>query len=194
MAEFLEVEKEAEAVRLPDLYEVINGEIVEVPAMSFNAVEIANILNEFIIQYLALHRIGRSRVEQMFHIPVMDDESRIRRPDVAYISYERLPKSRRIPLRGHAIDGIVPDIAIEVISPNELAVDVHVKILEYLNANVKSVWVIIPDVCQVFVYTSPTTVRIYALTDTLDAGEILPGFTVPVAELFPETDDDPASE
>jgi len=193
-AELIDVEPEVEAVRLPDLFEVIYGEIVEVPEMSFYAVDIANILNAFMVQYLLTHRIGRCWVEQMFHIPVPDDESRLRRPDVAFISYERLPKSRKNPLRGFAMDGIVPDLVVEVISPTDRVVDVHLKLAEYLNAGVRTVWVIVPLVCQVFAYASPTDVRIFAAADLLDGGEILPGFSVRVVELFPETEDEPAGD
>lgn len=184
---------EVEAIRLPDLFEVIHGEIVEVQP-SYIAIEIANSLHHSMSVYLIECDIGRSRIEQMYHIPVPRDTLRLRRPAVAFVSYQRLPKARKIPRRAYAMDGVVPELAVEIVSLDDPACDLQGKVLEYLQAGVKLVWVIYPEIYQVHAYSSPTSVRIYAATDDLDGGDVLPDFTVRVAELFPETDDDPAND
>lgn len=57
--------------------------------------------------------------------------------------------------------------------------------LEYLEAGARLVWVVHPEAETVTEYRSPTEIRILAVTDELDGGEILPGFSTPVATLFP---------
>ncbi len=184
---------EVEAIRLPDLFEVIHGEIVEVHA-SYLAIEIANSLHHSVSGYLIERDIGRSRIEQMYHIPVPRDALRLRRPAVAFVSYKRLPKMRKIPRHAYAMDGVVPELAVEIVSPADPACDLQGKVMEYLNAGVKLVWVIYPEICQVHAYTSPTSIRICGATGDLDGGDVLPGFAARVAELFPKTDDDSAGD
>ena len=79
---------------------------------------------------------------------------------------------------------VVPDLAIEVISPYDLAEESLQKIHEYLHAGVQLVWVVYPEERQVYVYETPTRVRILAADDTLDGGAVLPGFQLRVDSLF----------
>jgi Uma2 family endonuclease len=116
-----------------------------------------------------------------------------RRPDVAFVSYQRWPRDRKM-RRANAWE-VVPDLAVEVISPTNLAEAVAVKIQEYFQVGVRLVWVIYPRLCQIDVYESATQSRILKKTDELIGGEVVPGFRLPVAALFEdelESDDEPA--
>lgn len=173
-----------EPVKLPERYEVINGEIVEVEPMSAYAAEVTNKLNEEFVIYSRAKKTGRSRVELACSIPLPDDRTRTRIPDVAFYSYERWPAERPVPFYGNPID-VVPDLAVEVISPTDMWDDVTDKAHEYLRAGVRLVWVVAPKQQQVHVYTTPEDVVILKATDDLDGGDVLPGFKVNVGSLFP---------
>ncbi len=79
---------------------------------------------------------------------------------------------------------VVPDLAIEIISLANSADEVAEKLEEYFNACTRQVWVVYPRQSKVYVYTSTTAVRVLALGDDLDGGNILPGFRLAVRELF----------
>ena len=105
-----------------------------------------------------------------------------RRPDVSFVSSSRWPLDRGIP-RTSAWD-VVPDLAVEVVSPTNTAEAVLAKLEEYFRAGTRLVWVVFPDQEKVYVYESPTTVRILQAGDDLDGGAVLPGFRYSLAELF----------
>lgn len=114
---------------------------------------------------------------------LLDPDSGLkRRPDLAFVSYERWPKKQRVP-RTPAW-GVVPDLAIEVISPSNLAEDVILKLGEYFRAGVRRVWVIYPVEEHFYIYDSLTTVRILTRADRLEDEAVLPGFSLPLSELF----------
>jgi Uma2 family endonuclease len=112
-----------------------------------------------------------------------------RRPDVAFVSHERWPLDRRPP-RTAAWD-VVPDLAVEVISPNNRSNYDRQKLVEYFRAGVPAVWFVYPDLFKVDVCDSPMSVRILALGESLEWGTILPGFTLPLAVLFGQSEAPP---
>ena len=164
------------------LYEVIDGQIVEKPAMGAPQVWIASILIAFLNGPAALNPLGRVVGEMLF---TLDSTRKLkRRPDVAFVSYDRWPRRRPIP-EGDAWD-VVPDLAVEVISPSNRAVEVVKKVGEYFRAGVRLVWVVYPIERLVYVYRSVTDVRILQVGDELDSGDVLAGFRRPVRDLFEE--------
>lgn len=170
---------------LPEFFEVLHGEVREVAPMSEFAGEIADGLSTAVKDYLRGNPIGKCSVERLFHIPQPDDPGRNRRPDVAFVSYQRWPADRPYTYSGNARD-VVPDIAVEVVSPTDGADDIIAKAREYLRGGVRLVWVIYPLVKEVHAYLpGASTVRVYTTADDLDAGDILPGFRTAVAPLFP---------
>src|SRR5262249_48468282 len=105
-----------------------------------------------------------------------------RRPDVAFVSAARWPLGKRVPdLEAWEV---VPDLAIEVISRSNTVVEIAGKIQEYFASGVRQVWVLVPSVAQVHVYDSPTCVKILARDATLDGGDLVPGFSLPLARLY----------
>jgi Uma2 family endonuclease len=108
-----------------------------------------------------------------------------RSPDVSFVSKERLQGLRRLP-KGF-FQG-APDLAVEVISPSNTFEEIYTKLVEYFDNNCRVVWVINPDERSVVVYRQPQPDRLLKMTDSLDGEEVIPGFTLPVAELFAELD------
>lgn len=109
----------------------------------------------------------------------------VRLPDVAFVSWDRLP-GRRVP--DEPIPNVVPDLAIEVLSPSNTAKEMARKRGEYFRAGVRRVWEIDPRTRTARVYTSETAVTDLTSTDTLDGGPVLPGFSLPLAQVFAELD------
>jgi Uma2 family endonuclease len=165
-------------------FEIIDGRRVELPPMSAYAVAIANELLKHLILYLHAHDSGRAVGEMLCHLPITPPRNR--RPDLAYVSYQRGPRTRPIPERENAWD-VVPDLAVEVVSPMDLAEDLMEKIDEYFRADVRQVWVVYPLRRLVQVYASLTAARGLTAADELDGGTVLPGFRLPLADLFPPT-------
>jgi Uma2 family endonuclease len=100
---------------------------------------------------------------------------------VAFVSYGRWPAA--VVAREPAWN-VVPDLAVEIVSPTNLAKEIDRKITDYFQAGVRLVWVVYPDSDRVYVYQSPTHVSIMERTDTLAGGEVLPGFRLPIAQLY----------
>jgi len=109
-----------------------------------------------------------------------DDPRKVRKPDVSFIRRGRLPEER-LPA-GHV--PIPPDIAVEVVSPNDTVYEVDVKVEEYLAAGVPLVWVVNPETRAVHVYRGDGTVERLGEGDDLTAPGLIPALHHKVAELF----------
>src|SRR5262249_34609571 len=114
---------------------------------------------------------------------------RQRRPDLAFASCQRWPPNKPVP-QTNAWD-VVPDLAVEVVSPTDQMIDVLVKVREYFQAGVQVVWLVFPTERMVYVYQSPTQIQVLTNADPLDGGGGVPGVQLPLATLF---EGDPAPE
>lgn len=117
-----------------------------------------------------------------FGVVLPTDPPNVRGPDIGFISKERLAPEG-VPegfLRG------APDLAVEVVSPSNRASELQEKVLEYLDGGARRVWVVDPRTRTVSVYRSRDEIRLLGAEDDLEGGEVLPGFRLPVAELFRE--------
>ncbi len=172
-------------VRIPDdmLYEVVDGKVVE-KEMGASEVEIAGILGQYLGVFARTQRLGRALIECIFRIDKAKDLQR--RPDVAFVSHASWPVRRRVP--DVAVWDLVPDMAIEIVSPTNTADHVQEKIHDYFSAGVRRVWVVYPRQQEVYVYASPTEIQVLKSGQDLDGGDLIPGFRLPLAALF---EDDP---
>lgn len=109
----------------------------------------------------------------------------VRVPDASFVSWQRLPGGQ---VPREPIPDLVPDLAVEVLSKGNTAQEMDRKLQDYFSAGVRLVWYVDPDARLVRVYTSPTQVAIRTAEQALDGGDVLPGFTLPVAELFARAD------
>lgn len=109
-----------------------------------------------------------------------NDPDTVRAPDVAFVTRTRIEEVGEF-------EGFwpgAPDLAVEVISPGDLYTEVGEKVQEYLNAGARAVWVVDPRRRTITVYRSLTDTTILIDSDTLDGGDIIPGFSCRVAEVF----------
>lgn len=161
------------------LYEVIQGQRVELSHMGAQEVSLANSLAEIIRDYLKSQPLGRVFVEMLFRLE--PDDRLDRRPDLAYVPYDRWP-DRVVPeLEAWPM---IPALAVEIVSKTNTATGIQEKIRDYFQHGVNLVWVIYPRTAMVYVYEGLKTNRILDDQDTLDGGSVLPGFRLPVKELF----------
>lgn len=168
----------------PDaFYEIVDGEIVEKPHLGIYARWISHILFHALSQSARNEASGTAVHEVMF---VLDPARPLKRqPDVAFVSFERWSEDREMPEDGEW--EVVPDLAVEVISPRDLSLAPTRKIREYFQYGVKQVWIIQPATREVYVYESPKRIIVLDETDHLDGGLIVPSFLVSVADLFRRT-------
>jgi Uma2 family endonuclease len=168
------------------LYEVVDGKIVE-KDVGVQQAEIASLLIGYLTPFARTHRLGKTLGETVFRIDQTKDLQR--RPDVAFISHARWPFHRRAP--AVSVWDMVPDLAIEVVSPSNSADALQQKTHDYFAAGVRQVWVVYPKQKEVYVYTSLKQIQVLQVGEELDGGDLLPGFRLPLAALFedePEAD------
>jgi len=162
------------------LYEIVHGKRVELPSMGIRSIWVGSRLSKFLAIHVDDHHLGTVVAEGLFILDTEDDLRR--RPDLAFVSATTWPLDRVVPLEGDW--EVVPDLSVEVISPNDLFEDVLGKLAEYFSYGVKQVWLVSPTAEKIYIYDSPVQVRILAVEDYLDGGELLPGFRLKVADLF----------
>ena len=109
----------------------------------------------------------------------------VRIPDVAYISWDRLP-GRRLPTA--PIPDLAADLAVEVLSRSNTEEEMDNKLSDYFSCGVRLVWFVDPDTRTVTVYTSPDQSVVLREDQTLEGGDVLPGFALPLRQLFAELD------
>jgi Uma2 family endonuclease len=162
------------------LYEVVDGQRVELPPMTISSIRVTDTLALFMGNWARAQGIGRVTVEMLHWL---DDAAELkRRPDISYVSYERWPRNK--PVTDDEAWEVVPDLTVEVVSPTDKADALLEKVEEYFLAGVVQVWVVYPRRRVVHVYESFTRISVIAEAQELEGGTILPGFRVPLATLF----------
>lgn len=169
------------------LYEIVNGKHVPLPPVS----ALAGLMTSRILcragTFADANDLGHCVAEGLFQL----ESTLHRRPDVAFVSYERWPKNR--PLPASESWSVIPNLAIEIVSPADLMEPLLKKVAEYLNAGVQLVWVVFPKHQMVYVYQSLTHIRILTATDEWDGSTLLPGFKLALSALFAGAADDTES-
>ena len=108
----------------------------------------------------------------------------VRIPDVSFISWDQIP-SGKFPSK--PIPDLFPDLAVEVLSDSNTVAEIDRKLSEYFEAGCRLAWIIDPKTHTADVYTSPTQCRHLRPNQTLEGGDVLPGFKLPLKELFAST-------
>jgi Uma2 family endonuclease len=166
-------------------YESIDGRWIETPTMSVFASIVASRLTNYLMIHIEPQSPcpGQVVFETLFRIPLANDASRQCRPDIAFVSADRWPIDRPASLRENAWD-VIPDLAVEVVSPTDIADDLLGKVKEYFQAGVRLVWVVYPIQRCIHVYDAWNRIRVVTGADELDGGEVLPGFRRSLDRLF----------
>jgi Uma2 family endonuclease len=163
------------------LFELVDGVLVE-KGMGYQQSLLAGALIEFLRAFVIPRNRGLvSAPDGMIRLfPGL-----VRAPDVAFASWDRFP-GRRIPKE--PIPSVVPDLAIEVLSGSNTPREMERKRGEYFSQGVSVVWEIDPETRTATVYKADGTVIELTESDRLDGGDVLPGFSLELRELFAELD------
>ena len=103
-----------------------------------------------------------------------------RLPDISFVTLDRIPEEGD----PEGLWDIAPDLAVEIVSPNDIYQKLMNKVFDYLDAGVKEVWLVSPESKTVAIYYSFTDVKILTESDVLTCEKLLPGFSCSVADLF----------
>jgi Uma2 family endonuclease len=160
-------------------FELVRGKPVETPMPNMRHGKICSTFNRLLGNFVEEHDIGHVMSNDSF-VKVESDPDTVRGPDVLFVSYERLPKG---PVPDGLLD-VIPELAVEVVSPTNLWTGLFGKVGEYLKAGVKVVVILDPKSETASVYRPGVVQDVLRRGDTLTVPEVLPGFSVPVAKLF----------
>ncbi len=159
-------------------YELSKGELLPMTPVGWRHGKIVIRLGHMLHQHVEEKSLGGVGTEVGFRLT--RDPDTVRAPDIAFVAQNRLPK-------GTAVEKFVefaPDLAVEVLSPEDTVSGVQKKVEEYLAAGVPLVWLVGPANRKVTVYRSLQDIKILSVEQQLDGGDILPGFSVQIAQIF----------
>ena len=161
--------------------ELVNGRIIEMPPAGGVHGEVVSTMVWLMVEHV--RRTGAGKVvssDTGFVLDLPGDPERVRAPDAAFISGDRVAGGR---LPESFISG-APDLAVEVLSPSDTMADVQQKVRDYLDAGTRLVWLLTPQARTVTVYRADGSARLLRDQDALDGEDVLPGFSIPLAEVF----------
>lgn len=152
------------------------------PEASVQADRIASNLFHALESYATAHSLGRVARDGQFDWGEVENPNL--RPDIAFISYNRWAAYRNVPtpLTWH----VVPDLVVEFVTGDERTEEFGTRLDDYFKAGVNRVWVVYPDELRIFDYQSPSEYQILNRDQSLDGGNVLPGFQLPIRELAME--------
>jgi Uma2 family endonuclease len=163
------------------LCELVDGTLVE-KVMGFDESIFALLLSASLVQHLKTHDLGKvvGADGMMRLFPGL-----VRIPDAAFISWKRYPRSKR---RRGEIPAVVPDLVVEVLSKSNTPREMARKLDEYFRAGVDLVWYVDPKKRTVRVYSAPDRSVVLREDQTLDGGDMLPGFSLSIRDWFAEAE------
>ncbi|MGB3305540.1 MAG: Uma2 family endonuclease [Thermomicrobiales bacterium] len=159
--------------------ELVNGAVVEAPGAGALHAMIAFALARLLESFVHQHDLGVVMPDGLAYV-LRRQPDQLRIPDVSFIAWDLVP-DEGIP------EGFwegAPTLAVEVVSPNDRADDIHARVQDYLEAGSRQVWMLWPRRQSVSVYAPGVDTRELGPDALLDGRDILPGFHVRVADLF----------
>lgn len=172
---------EADLIKVLDrkerLCELVEGTLVEKP-MDFDESDIAGLILTAFNNFVRPRRLGIVTGESG---PYGLIGGLVRMPDVAFISWNRFP-GRKKPKE--PVPQVAPDLAVEVLSRSNTKAEIDRKIGEFFQAGTRLVWVVDPKKQTIRVYTAPDQSILLEGNQSLDGGDVLPGFRLALRDLF----------
>ena len=160
-------------------YELVLGELRVMSPSGWRHGNVVSNLHVIVASYVQQKNLGKMfGAETGFRLARNPDT--VRAPDCAFISKQNLPDA----MPQEAFWPGAPDLAVEVLSPGDRTGEVGEKIEAWLEAGTKAVWIVDPKLQTVTIYEPSNRVSVKATGQTLDGGNVVPGFTCLVDDLF----------
>jgi Uma2 family endonuclease len=161
--------------------ELVNGEVIEMIPVGGTHGRVTLRLARRMADHVERQGGGEVLVGDVgFVLQLPADPERVRAPDIAFVSQQRLPEGR-LP---EGFLGGAPDLAVEVLSPTDNPVEVQQKVRDYLEAGSRLAWVVAPQAKTVTVYRANGSAQLLREHESLDGEDVLPGLTIDLAEIF----------
>ena len=159
--------------------ELIQGVLHETMPTGEEHGAIAANMSYVLLGYIRPRRLGRILTSDV-GVRIERDPDTVREPDLAFVSAEKRP----LDVRNTGYLEVVPELVVEIVSPNDSTGSIFDKAQMWLRFGVALVWVVYPETRTVEVYRMDESRVTLGEDDTLDGGTILPGFTCPVKDIF----------
>ena len=160
-------------------WELIDGELVPVPPSGLESSSLGHRIGRIVGNFVDAHDLGLMAGADGGYV-LFPDRATIRVPDVAFIRQDRLPP----PGERSRFPRLAPDLAVEVLSPSDSTSEVIAKIEMYQETGIPLIWVVDPEKTTITVIATGRPTVVLKPGDILEGGNVLPGFTVPVMEIF----------
>lgn len=163
-------------------FELSEGVLIEMSPGIGEHGDIIAVITGYFFNFVIPHKLGRLSGAETGYVLQKKDGSKdtVRAPDLGFVRVERLQGRQRLPKR---YVPFAPDLAVEVILPNDKQVEIEEKIGQYIKAGTSMVIIIDVENEIVYVHTPGSTRRL-TVDDSLDGGDVLPGFSLSVRTLF----------
>jgi Uma2 family endonuclease len=159
--------------------ELVDGVLVE-KTMGYTESVLALAIGEYLRGFVRKHKLGIVSGESG---PMKILPMQVRMPDVSFVSWQRFPDGK---FPAAPIPAVAPDLAVEVLSDSNTEGEMRRKLQDYFTAGVRLVWYVDPRDRTAAVYTSPEQCTVFDENGVLSGGDVLPGFELPLKELFAE--------
>ncbi len=172
--EFMQLPKDGPGNPTAAKFELVDGRLKEVPTNIRHGEIIVNLIAPLLpfVRGRAIVTTGQGGFRMA--------DGNVRAPDVSVTRKERFPG-------GHApktFGDLAPDLCVEIISPSKERADMERKVREYFGAGAQFVWHVFPERQQVIAFLSPSEAETYGADGVLDVGDLLPGFSCRVGDIF----------
>jgi Uma2 family endonuclease len=184
---------EADLLRLgaqDQRFEVIDGEIREMSPVGYEHSTVVGNTYDVLSPHVKQHKLGYIHGDSLIYVLHVDSETGVRKtriPDVSFIRRGRLPskEARALPFHG------APDLAVEVVSPDDKADELLERIHDYFEYGAEQVWVLYPAWRELHQFIRGISGSFIFITgDVFTPGELFPGLTINISDLFREPDEE----
>lgn len=160
-------------------YELIRGKLKKYMPAGILRGYVASRIGAFLTIFVEEHKLGAVFAAET-GFTIFNDPDTVRAPDAAFVGNEKLAE--------HGISQTffsgAPDLAVEVVSPNDRKNDIEEKVQDYLMAGVRLIWIIYPQKQVVAVYRQNGNASILFETDMLDGEDVIPNFQLSLEKIF----------
>jgi len=162
-------------------YELIKGELIRKPLRGHIQGRLSISVAAPLFQHVSANNLGIVYAAGTGFL-ICQNPDTVRAPDVAFVTRQRAEQIRDT--EGYWVG--TPDLVVEVVSSADTFGYLEDKVAEWIEAGTRAVWVVSPTMHTVTIYRSLQKIEVLTKNDTLDGGDVVPGFQIPVADIFAE--------